>query len=949
MVEIAPSSTVDILRYLQDKLDMHFGRLHEQRKSLEPVAPVFALEHDMGEVDRELLTGSVQSAIAHGMGVRYRAQWLPFIVYAAESGYDYVGDDYWPSFEQSAPGWRVDQRHWIKDWFVKFANEYGGAVPTGAFATNFSIIAWPITHAVLPAYLQRQLAQLLFEFSGGLSAALLSDPDELGVRLASRASLYSDRFRIFCQNTTLLGKVAAALLSGEDDDSPYLVKSALSRLLEGLSKERLSREWLSSARQAASRVRATGFKRQGTGIGPGAQQRRQSVPTDPKFFLRYLDGAWNAYAELADLSRLSERLPRVYEELRTLRGKVVGGRRPVPTGGLVYGGQEVRFETWPNPATPFLQLERGTDPVNTILADQCVMTPGPWWLYRRKGEGLAVEVKGSFLRPGHRYILVGSDEQDAPAVSWCVPVSLRATGVNAYRLDVPMQLTEAEAALIVARGLSVLSAVAIRPVGIVASDWDGEGAVEWLAREPAVVGIRSEVAPTRCLATIDGNHHLIPWPEGELELILSVDELPVGCHELKVTILGANGQELTTGSLAISIREPEYRPDYGTIGEGLRMISSPARPTFAELWDERASITIFGPPDADVELFVSMFGIDGTKLAMIRRRVVLPVDKKKWLASSRSIRSDLQLRDSYDEAETCVLAVRRGGMGMASLTCERGFQPLRWRFSKRRDGTRQATLHDRADGGNTGIDLFTVDAPLMSTACDPCAPVALPHRGGLLRATSGEVEALAIAPTNPNVIMTLGAARPRVPYGEKSIGEIMNLVEAHRMWATAVLPADPFAANEQRLVLEAIARANAMLIGGAHWAGLERKLERSHDPADHLEEMQSAIGISPAHKSLAAEIRRNLYRWLEPEALLQGFSDIIASTLVDRAIDNQRSTARFLLALAVYPGIVTEYPVDDRDFLLKRIVEAPVLLRAARFAAIGTSSLNASDTAERAD
>jgi hypothetical protein len=56
---------------------------------------------------------------------------------------------------------------------VRFANNYGGARPTGAFADYFVIIAWPIAHAVLPSYLQRQLAHLLYDFRGRLLHSLL--------------------------------------------------------------------------------------------------------------------------------------------------------------------------------------------------------------------------------------------------------------------------------------------------------------------------------------------------------------------------------------------------------------------------------------------------------------------------------------------------------------------------------------------------------------------------------------------------------------------------------------------------------------------------------------------------------------------------------------------------------------------------------------------------------
>lgn len=241
MVDVQSSDPLDVLRHFHTTLDIHFRDLHEYRGKLEPASPVFALEHDLGEAHLLLLLGAVRAVIEQGLPTRTRQLWLPFVVYAAEEGYDYVGDEYWPSFEQATPGWRNDQRPWLKEQFLKFAKEFGGAVPAGAFAKHFTIISWPITHAVLPTYLQRQLAQLLYEFRTGLSTSLLSDPDELGMRLAVRAQGYTERFRIFCQNTALLGQVAAALLSGDDEESPYLVTSTRGYVAHRAPRRRLRR------------------------------------------------------------------------------------------------------------------------------------------------------------------------------------------------------------------------------------------------------------------------------------------------------------------------------------------------------------------------------------------------------------------------------------------------------------------------------------------------------------------------------------------------------------------------------------------------------------------------------------------------------------------------------------------------------------------------------------
>lgn len=256
MVEVQASDPTEVLSYLHERLDAHFRALSEARAALDPAPPVFALEHDLGETDIRLLKRSVRTVVSWGLQTRHKRPWLPFVVYGAEHGYDYVGDRYWPPFEADTPGWQYDHRAWLKGQFIKFAG-------------NFPIIAWPITHAVLPSYLQRQLAQLLYEFRTGLSTALLSNPAELGSRLEIRARGYTERFRIFCRNTELLGHVSAALLAGDEEESPYLIHSTLERIVEGLSLEQQARRWLASARQSASTVRSSGFK-QSTDTRPSA-------------------------------------------------------------------------------------------------------------------------------------------------------------------------------------------------------------------------------------------------------------------------------------------------------------------------------------------------------------------------------------------------------------------------------------------------------------------------------------------------------------------------------------------------------------------------------------------------------------------------------------------------------------------------------------------------------
>lgn len=947
MDDIRPGGAIEVLEYLHRKLDGHFRSLREARQEHDGDTPIFALEHDLGETDLDLLVTTVRAAVVQGFGARARMWWLPFVVYAAESGYDYVGDEYWQSFEQATPGWRSDHRQWIKTWFIRFRDEYGGAVPRGAFASNFLVIAWPITHAVLPTYLQRHLARLLFEVRTGLTTSLLNAPEALGVWLASRAGGYTERFRIFCENTTLLGQVAAALLSGEEEgESPYLVQSTLRRLVDGVSHEHQSRHWLTSACRSASQIRSRGFAASTKTTSARRQQDRCPTVTDPRLLLRCKDGGWTAYAEFPDLQPLSERLSHAYDDLCRLRARIAGADRPLATGRLSYPDQEVRLTSWPRPEVPFIQLERGDEAVNRLIADQCVVSPGPWWLFRCRDDGRAVEVKGKVLRPGRSYVLVGDSALAPPDLAGLSETVIRADGVRAYNLAVPQTIGVCDEAAIVGAGLSVLSEVTVRPVGLVARHWDGGGAVEWLAGEPAMVGIRAELAPDKCWITVDGDTSVLNWPEGEPELFLAMDGFTVGVHEVTATLLATGDRQLATGSLVITIRDPQVRPESATPGEGIRLLASPARPTLSGLWDGRATLSIEGPPGTEADLLVRLRGRADAVLTELRRSIQLPLSPERWGSFAADIRKEPRFQRNYDEAESGEVVVVRAGMGFASLTCDRGFRPLRWRLAKQRDGSYTAHLVDRTDGCDTRVELFPVEAPLDAVTHAVDEAVAVPPRGGLLRATAGDVQISMILPVNPTRLFALELTRSVVRVGRRSAREVARLACAHNEWSRAQLPGDAFARYQQWVARDAITRALVSLLAGSHWARLEGIIENVDDATEYLEDMQKCVGESDRHRALAAQIGRSLWNWLTPATLLVGFAETMTAALRNSGLANYPTAARFLLTLAGRPGDILQWDPAERDEMLEHVIGAPVLLRAARFAVLGTRALNDAEGAE---
>lgn len=939
IAESSRASTLETLEYLHGELEVHFAALRDRRRQLSPPAPVFALEHGLGDEDLVLLQCAVRAAHRRRLVTRAgRHWWLPFVVHAAEVGYIYDGVEYWPIYAKATPGW-IDsdyERDRVRNWFTKFSQEYGGAIPQGAWAKTFRKIAWPITHAVLPRYLQVQLAKMLSDYRTGWPG-LLDNPHELGIRLHSWSRQYSDRLEKFCQNTELVGHVAVGLLlSGDGEASPYIETTALERIVESLNGERQSRRWLQDARHSASTVRTRNFRQPTGGEGHGSQRERLPAATDPKLQLRLEGQLWKAYAVLPDLRPLQHTLPSVFDELRRHRAVIAGARKVISTGGLLYANPPIELEAWPWPTDPFLELQRASREVNLLIADQCRISNGPWWVFRREPGGPAAEVKGKAIRPGGCYCIVGASETPPPNVEWCEPVEIAVDGVHAYELRVPAVVGDPAVRAIVNAGLSIMTDVSIRPVGVVASSWDGEGSVEWLAGEPALLAIHAQHAPPMAQLMINGEPYYVEWPTGETELFLSLEALDVGVHVIVIALGDPEGAgHRAGGTLLATIRDPLVQDEGAAAGEGIRLRVVPAQPSLPELWDGHAVVELDGPDGTTADLKVTLFDGKGVELDSHRRHVSLPVTGENWRRFFSELRDELARH--YHEADFAQLAVSRAGVGFATLTCERGFQGLRWVVSARhRQAGYTARLIDRTDGDPVTVEFFPVERPLVAEARPTDQVFVSPARGGLLWATNGREVAAQIVPPDPNQLLQLGVCQPSVPTNQRSLEEVDKLIRHHRRWRDAELPAHPFGVRERNRVLDAITTALAVMLTPGPWARFEQQIAGMGAADVDLDKAHALVGKSPAQRSAADTIAANLWRWTSVETLIEGFSQAATSLIRSAGMPNALKGARLLLQLASSPGELLDWGDEgERNQYLRCVLTDPVLIRVARFAVFG--------------
>jgi len=933
------------LSVLDQRLEAHFAALRSQRdESAGSEFPLFALEHGLSDLELSLLSTTVRDAV--GRGHLPMAASLPFVVYAAEVGYDYSGDEYWPMFSQRTPGWTYEGRDFIRRGFQRFATRFGGAVPTGPWADHFSIICWPITHAVLPTDLQQHLVRLLFEYRTGLTGDLLADPASLGRRLAARTGNYSSRFRYFAHNTALLGQVAAALLSPENEPSPYLVDSTLQRIVSSLSTHHQARQWLRDAKSTANRVRTSGFRRPPStnGAASGSQPvERLPRAADPGVFVQLSEHGWEVYLQLPDLSLLAEQLPNLHEQLGRTRVRLAGRASPLARGRLLAGDQRVRLDEWPASQVPLLQFEGDSlASANRLLADQCVLSPGPAWLFRVRERGLATEVRGKVVQPGRSYVLlVRADLPTDGRPPWVVAAPCAAAGVSAFILHAPAVLDERDTAALASLGIGVLADVSVRPAGIIPSDWDGQGSLTSLAGDDVVVAIESGRTVTQCIVRLDGATEMLDWPPDENQLFVGLSGLDIGSHTVEVALLSAGVDgAVAEGSLSVIVRTTPVRPSGSSPRKGLVLLADPPAPVMGDVWEGRAPIELLGPTGAEVTVAATLEGSRGGVLATERVKLRTPVDAATWSKKVASqLRSSRAFQECYDESEVLTLTASSPDLGSVELRCEREFSPFRWVLRRDRTGP-YAHLVDNTDSSAAEVTRYAFGSPATAESLDSALSEVLRWpAGGLLRARVDTFQALVIMP--PHVHGDLSDLRdalaaPDIPSRPRSADEMLSLMDLCAQWATASLPGDPFAEFERRRVLQALTAGVVSVAAGSRWSQLERQGTRNDKFV--FQELRVGVGTEDYQRGIAEAISRRLSAWdaLDPGRRAQEFGSVLATFSHRTHVrDDAGRVGEFLLRAASEPSSLQGWPANEKASLVDQVITSPVLIRAARFVVLG--------------
>jgi hypothetical protein len=305
---------------LQQLLAAKFSALQAERSG-----HVFFIEHGLDVVELDELRGSVRDGLAAKPleHVSWGLAPLPLLVTATEVGYGYRGNgtDFWPRLEaEMGTSFSQSARSRIKHLFQNASDRYRGVYPADSpWARAFHLIAWPISHALLPVEFHRPLASVLPRLGERVRDL---DDERLYAALRHITRQPSARFETWLANAELVVTMVRHLLGEQVTGVSPLI---LDRIGADLLADNVVRRDLATAKRVQRDQR------------PKRQEHEVLHSVEGRLQLQFLDGRLLLTAQFPRLDPQVE--PSLRRELRMRRyaPQLWGVSSRVPSEQLLSG------------------------------------------------------------------------------------------------------------------------------------------------------------------------------------------------------------------------------------------------------------------------------------------------------------------------------------------------------------------------------------------------------------------------------------------------------------------------------------------------------------------------------------------------------------------------------------------------------------------------------------
>ena len=930
----------------QERLQGHFAQLASQRLCSE--FPLFALEHGLSDEEFDEITDLLHTQLLEGWKLgRY---WLLWVVYATELGYDYDGGEYWPSFEERTPHWRqaitATRRNQLRSWFSRFQTTYHGVTPSGPWAEQFSIIAWPITHAVLPRYLQWQFARALYNLRYQLAHLDTMSPTAVGQLLAANTWEASSRFRELLQQQELTGRIVLALFSDRTlAGATPLYPPTLERLVADLEEVQSSREWLKETRLlVAERLKGTARTFAAAGTRCDADDGgagRAAFHSRPTLMLRRSAGTtWSVVVDVPSFANVARSDPEFQRLLRSTRCKIAGtGDTWLPNGWLVTSSRRRVVKHWPGAGTPLIQFERPHPALDHLVVEETRLPLGPTWLCRIGADGLGREVMSRIVRPSRTYILL-SEQPITARYDFLSACKVDCDGVHAAMLSVPEPLSFETMTRLQQLGVQVARTVRIFPAGLSARGFDGEGHTEWLTTEAPCFGIvHDHPVDTYSLHLEPESEIQIDAPGANTPVFVRIDPLSAGRHTLVVKARhrqaqGSLASSVAEGLITLDVREPEPWIPGTTSHAGLAITLEPDTPTLDEFWEGHTNVSVLGPADHQVVCEVQLFGAGGKELLSESVATFdLPITPTDWKNKLFPFTSDDRRAWICAEATSGKFFIKGEELGTFVLRLERDVKPLRWVCRNLPKTTTIRLIDDTGGEQLPACRFFSFRAPVAPVSLDSESVLSgsnVDNPGGLFQACAGKFhdDVIVSIPLRVHGFTDL-LIEPDISALEVETTSPAAIIEALRRWSGARL-LGPLVSLRRDRILERIANKLYARLCGPRWAEAEMAYLDTARVGFARQKLLDAVGVPHAFSvALSHEYDRM-------DAGTESGTAWFFRVAAHYQVSSNQGLCDFALRIAGcpqdVPGMVPTQSLLDE--LLSDIEEKNTLLRGARLVAL---------------
>jgi len=930
------------LEEYQERVERRFESIARFREGLG--FPVFALEHGLAEEEIKEISSLLRENLESRPSLS--PHWLLWVIYATEAGYSYKGDEYWPSFESQTPEWEFDRYEFIR-LFTRFRDTYDGVRPSGAWAEHFRIIAWPITHAILPRYLQCQFARALYDLRDRLAGMDAVDPSAIGRMLAANVPNASSRFREFLQQEELTGRIVLALF----DEDPVKNREPINpqtreRIVADLKRVRNARDWLRNTRQ----VVADRFRGIGRGLGPsepgdgGGRESRERTPfaVRPNMVLGHRgENRWSLRLEVPSFRSVASIGGDIHSFLKSTRCRLNGASDLKPAGWLLSGNRKAALKSWPDPKKPLIIFEHSNGKIENILESECRFGPGPFSLFKIGRDGIARGIKRLVVRPECDYLFLSTEElpESHPFTSSC---EINCEGVKAVRLKIPDTVSAEETEWLREWELRVVRTIRIWPSGLPARDWDGEGGGSWLTTENPCFGILHDHAVDAYEFSVNGGEWTV-IEAGELgcPVFVRIARLPAGSYTLSVRARRGSSLETVAetpaaeGFVQLDVREPEPWIPETPSRSGMIVNLSPHDADLDLFWRNEIELLITGPESHSVTLTVSLEDSHGKKIFSNRvdGHFRLPVSAGTWNDRFHWFLEQEKLDWKYMEASVCRLEIDGEELGKYVLWFERATLPLRWVLNRCRNKTSIRLIDDTGlEETDPEISFFPMERPVEPQSLpfgESVCGISEPD-GGLFFARKGEYQdAVIFSPETRSRDFSELKIEPGFPEFRNGTAEMAEALRLSELWRS-IRSYGPLAGDRQKKISDSILNTVCLALCAKRWLRAETAFLDAADSTDASRELERAVGRNSP--GFASALSRCCLEVRDKDLSL--VSDRYSELAKKHSVCGNRELCDFALALAGEPDRFPRVLEHDLDKKLGEVRKNPTVLRGARFIAV---------------